>query len=395
MTLSIHIVTGQFPPTAGGLELWTQELAANLAPRLASVTIYVTGDQREIAAPTANYEIVSIGRDRSVWERSIEKASWSEARKENERARLNFLLLRNAISDRVERKKESHHIIVSNFAMTVGQLAMLVADDLALPHVTTIVGTDFSRGFRNLRERISLREVCQSARLIVCKSTEQSNRLSSLTRTPIITIPTSVNVEELLHSPEKKTEVIRLIADSGLSYHKGSDVLINAFLTLLEANLPVTLKIYGKIEEHQKDYWESRLKDVQTRAGQAFSFMNYVSRDEIYTELLHSSIYCSATLGEGSSAARIQALCSGIPIVTTRCGEFAGDVTEVADHIRLARIADSEDYTRQLNSMALDMLAGHVSINHDFVWMWRKRFAPAREWASWVNAFEMATKDSQ
>lgn len=99
--------------------------------------------------------------------------------------------------------------------------------------------------------------------------------------------------------------------------------------------------------------------------------------------------YVSATLGEGSSSARISALCMGLPIVSTNCGELA-DVAQAANHVWLADPGDLDHFHEMLLQACEDLMAARVMVDPTLVSEWRTSFASDREWAAWAQLMEEA-----
>jgi glycosyltransferase involved in cell wall biosynthesis len=376
---TIHFVTLGFPPQQGGLERWAFDFTSMLGESSYRVIVYVCREQPLSGKyPTGPFEIVDIPDLRAVWEAPLEAfppdlLAW-------ERTRLDVVCLRHAIKERYSGQSD---IVISNFGVRVGHSAMLVSNEMQLPHVIIISGTDFSRGFRNPPERAVLAEVCRTATIVVCKSDEQFRSLRQFARPDgAVVIPKSLRAPEQIWDFPSITDRISLFTDTGLSYKKGTSVLLEAFSELHRAGLPVRLEICGKIEQWEGEYWARRMEEMRAAFGSDFAYMGYVDRDSVFDRLYRSHIYCSATLGEGSSAARSAALCVGIPMMTTRCGELAGP--PAAPQIRLVDIADARGFVRSLRQLVEEMAAGKVEVDRGAVMAFRAHFDPARERKAWL-----------
>ena len=105
----------------------------------------------------------------------------------------------------------------------------------------------------------------------------------------------------------------------------------------------------------------------------------------ILQALLSSDLYCSATLCEGSSQARAAALCVGLPVVTTACGEMC-DVAADAPNVTLVPTASREDLYQALWSMVQRLLKGDVVVRATDIAFWREHFSVATEARSWQEA---------
>jgi len=80
--------------------------------------------------------------------------------------------------------------------------------------------------------------------------------------------------------------------------------------------------------------------------------LGYRTVQEIENYLAEADIYCSATLGEGCSQARVRALLTGMPIATTLCGEIA-DLSEMLTGCYTAPCGDLEGYTAAVKAAYL------------------------------------------
>ena len=381
----IHIVTDALPPTKGGLEIWTDEFADYLVDIGHNVIAYRCGDvpNSEFEIST-KYEICNLATLRAEWDRPLLQSNRSTERKNFEIWRLNFLILRGEMRKRLVEYPNVPHLIFSNFAVTVGYLASLVSQDLSLPHLAMFVGTDFSRGFRNSYERGLIREVCLNAYQVVCKSEEQGQALK-VTFAPkkLTVIPTSVDLLDFEHENKSNKSIIRLFSDCGLNYHKGTQVLIQSVLSLISEGLPIHLTICGAEGVSETEYWDDYVNKVKIESAGSIEFLGYITRNEIKKLLLDSSIYCSATLGEGSSAARIRAICCGIPVVTTRCGEFVNEIENDVSHVFLSDPADSEAFKQCIREAIMKIINGKLNIDWNSVRNWQNKFSRSNELLAW------------
>jgi glycosyltransferase involved in cell wall biosynthesis len=368
----------------GGLEQWTYWLAQALRNAAIRSVVYVMGDEpASSVASSAPFEVVHLAPLRTPWEDPLVKSNWPGSRLGFERARLNFICLRNALSDRLS---EGANIVLSNYATGIGLTGSLVSEDLSLDHVVVVAGTDFSRGFRNSRERAVLAEVCSSATLVVGKSVEQIQALrAGVDIRSATVIETGVSVPDPIWRSVGTSDGLRIFSDCGFSHKRGSGVLLEGFRKI-HLDAPSTqLEICGRTEHGQEDYWSRRISGMEEMLGEAVQIRGYLSQQEILDRLYNSHIYASATLGEGSSAARATALCIGIPMVTTACGELA--INPEAQHIRLVRVGDAEAFYRQLSILVQDVHEERVEIRQSQVAEFRARFDVAREWQSWCALF--------
>ena len=107
-----------------------------------------------------------------------------------------------------------------------------------------------------------------------------------------------------------------------------------------------------------------------------------MGQDQILNLMRQADIYCSATLGEGCSNARLQALALGMPMMTTRCGEMT-DLAEGIGHVRLAEPGDLEGYKSGLRRMVAATLDGGIKVRPAVIRKWRARFHASEEIRAW------------
>lgn len=385
----LHFTTHSFSLTLGGLEVWTFRLAKMLSENEFKVIVYVLDEVTDYdhqQGELGGVEIKLIFKDRMIWEEPLENSTWPEPRLILERYRLNFLLLRCSISKEIETYQYAKHILISNFLLGVGFVSSTVAEDLNIPHIACVVGTDFSRGFRNSRERSVIEMVVEKAAGIVTKSGEQAEALKKkFHHQNIKTIHTSLDPRVFEYSWNGfKNRNISLFSDGGYSHKKGTQVLIWAYEQLMAEGFPLTLEICGSTLEGQESYWNDLRKHSLIKIKSGITFLDHLSLPEVWQRMQHSSVYCAPTLGEGCSHARAAALCMGMPIVTTACGEIRDIVTN-EDHVRVVRVGDAEAFLSALRKLCKDLLSSNNSIGNVNVQPWRRHFSPERELEEWLS----------
>jgi glycosyltransferase involved in cell wall biosynthesis len=379
-----HFLTPTCTPSPGGLEASLERITRLLRSASVDCVIHVRSRQAPPGVPGVND--LSVARD--VWDAPIINIA-EPRRLIAERCRLDFLLLRNAIDDSMRQRPHDPHVIVSFFLRQEAFIAQQVAEDLGIPHIATVRGTDFSRGFHAPDSAASITYVVERCNLMVTTNHEQADTFSrSFNRSDIATIHGSIAED---HGPPWKRRAahpaIHLVSDSGLSFKKGTHVLVDSAARVAVAGLPVKLTLAGDVESNESAYWERRICEWQSSRGLEFELAGRMTHSEIGELLSDSDIYCSATLGEGCSLARSRALIKGIPIVSTRCGELA-DVAGDVSHVRLARPGDSESFHILLEKACREMQGDGIYVDADRVQEWRVHFSPAREQRQWLEAVE-------
>ncbi|HYM10672.1 MAG TPA: glycosyltransferase family 4 protein, partial [Bryobacterales bacterium] len=394
--LVLHLVTYLFPPAQGGLEMRMLRLVRSLSQNGVKVIVHICAPPEEYdyggATEVEGIEIRLTAGNRAIWEEPLAGSGWPKSLVAAERRRLDFLSLRSAIAREMTRFPDSKHVITSNFITTIGFLAATAAEDLGLPHIACVVGTDYSRGFRNPAERAVMGMVAAQATCVVTTNGEQERAIRrSFGARNVITIHSAVDAQALPYRWKRaKAGSVALFSDGGYSHKKGTQVLLWSFGKLREESLPVTLTICGNSHAGQQPYWRDLRSDYSARLGTHVKFFDHVALPLVWDLMSASDVYCSATLGEGCSAARVAALCMGMPIVTTRCGEMP-DVAEGAGHVRLAAPGDATAYLAELRRASMDLLEGRLSVDSPRVEAWRAHFAPSRELGDWQALLRQVT----
>jgi glycosyltransferase involved in cell wall biosynthesis len=385
VTITVHVVTSHFPPETGGLERWTCDLAHALAAAGFRPVVYVCEDGAAASFHRgAPFEVVDMGPLRALWEAPLGEGT----RATRERARVAFACLRAEVARRMG---PGPNVVLSNFVTTAGFTAHLAAEALDLPHVAVVAGTDFTRGFRNGDERPTFLEVCRGARWVVGKSEEQLRAIRRrLPRMPCSVIETSVEpTERRWRKPPG--DAVTIFSDGGFSFKKGTGVLMDAFAALRARGVPARLVICGGDRAGEHDYWTARRRAMADDPSLPACFPGFLPRARIVDAICDADLYASATLGEGASAARALALCLGVPMVTTACGELAHDPG--AAHVRLVPVADAAAFHDALHDVAAGLHAGRVTIDEAAVDGFRARFDPGREWTAWASLLRGVAAD--
>jgi glycosyltransferase involved in cell wall biosynthesis len=330
---------------------------------------------------TAGVDVRWFGLNRAMWEEPLVRSGSAKSSLTAERARLDFLALRNDINSEISRHPYARHALASTFVTSEGFLAAAVADDLGLPHVACVVGTDFSRGFREPKGRGVITDVLRRARFVVTFSGEQERALrSQLGLTHLRAIHLSLDDGVFAHrwTGSNSADVV-LFSDVGLSFKKGTVALIRAFAQLGDEGLPLRLLLYGGMYDGEEPYWSS----IDPHGAE---LRGHVDTATLWPVMAASDIYVSPTLGEGCSLARSAALSIGMPVVTTRCGEML-DI-DAASHVLLAPPADYAAFVRVLREACVAMRDDTLTIDAARVQSWREHFTAERECEEWLQVLE-------
>lgn len=383
---TVHIISSFFPPQNGGLQQWTKAFATAVGEAGLRTIVYIC-EHPTVAHlhSSAPFEMVDIAPMVDLWTAPLRASEIEAQALARDRSRTLVACLKAELAKRLSPDPQ---IILSNFITTAGFSAHLVAQELQLPHLAIVAGTDFTRGLRNSGERYLFLEVCASACRVVAKSEEQRRGIRRLLpQSRVEVIETSIDL------PKERWQrsvaaPIRIFSDCGFSFKKGTGVLIDACSALARDGIPTHLDVCGGDQPRESAYWEERRREASEIPGLSTSFPGHVALDDLLQRMLEADIYASATLGEGSSAARARALCIGIPIVTTRCGELVDAAG--GGHIRLVPVADATAFRSALAQLADDLLNGSCASDTDAIGGFRSRFDRKAEWPRWIALLQEA-----
>ncbi|MEI8055021.1 MAG: glycosyltransferase family 4 protein [bacterium] len=386
----IHLVTKYFFPVGGGMERSVARIAKFLSEvRGFKSYIYVT----KVEEPSGESDRIkgTYKLQKALFEpyEEASKAPFShEAVRENNR--LSFLILRNEIEKEIRKTPNDCHIIISFFLSTTGFICQHVSDNLRIPHIACIRGSDFSRDLYSTRE-FGLNEinwVANRASYIMTTSNDQLETLKylfSISDNRISTVYNSIGDEfsEYTWKP-KKRGVIKLICDSGFLHKKGTHVLLKSFEELINKGYPIQLSMIGKIEKDNENYWNYTIASYKERYNGSFFVYGFMKIFDVLKMFLESDVYCSPTLGEGCSSSRLQALFLGIPIVSTECGELKDIVRTYGKNnfIELCNPGDQEGFTVCLERM-IDKLNKLFYVDKQYIDSIKKTFSVANEKLGW------------
>ena len=318
--LFFHFVTPEYYPDCGGLQQSLQRVATSLFDAFpdSQYAIYALETKAE------DYDNVHFVKNfMKKLSRPLSSCSFTDSLKLYKQLR--FISLESLIKEVLNSYSDYEHLIISFYASHTGFYSQMIASRFNLKHISSIRGSDFFVNFLNHTSFASLEFVVEHANHIVTTNNMQRDMLLSLYpkkmpgRLTTIhnalkgSVPPYINKYVI-----EKERNIRLFTDSGFSYKKGTDHIIDAFMRLFRDGEKVELSIAGDIKEEEKDYWDKRIQSVKESCGGFFHQLGY--QDSVLPFMQQADIFISASLSEGCSNSRILALCMGIPIITTDNG---------------------------------------------------------------------------
>jgi glycosyltransferase involved in cell wall biosynthesis len=156
----------------------------------------------------------------------------------------------------------------------------------------------------------------RAAALVACSEGLKTRALRFFPSAQIDVIPNGVDLERFSPAPVTgRSQSLRLVTVGRLSATKRLPILIEAVEQLRKGGCPVTLTVVGggALESQlRRSLNEKDLRGSVTLMGR----QDAESMPQIYRD---HDVFVSATAQEGMSNAMLEAMASGLPIVTTRC----------------------------------------------------------------------------
>ena len=188
----------------------------------------------------------------------------------------------------------------------------------------------------------------KASALVACSEGLKERALLFMPSAPIDVITNGVELERFFPAEtSEKSEVLKLLTVGRLSVTKRIEMLIDVVEILHRTTCKVRLTVVGggqMEQQFRKIVTERELSDVIKITGR----MDSKRMPEKYRQ---NDIFISASMQEGMSNAMLEAMASGLPIVTTRCE----GLTELIDGNGLIVEQDNvEEITKAVKRLADD-----------------------------------------
>jgi glycosyltransferase involved in cell wall biosynthesis len=234
-----------------------------------------------------------------------------------------------------------------------------------LPYIISLRGSDVPGQHARLQLDYKIlaptfRSIWKKASaLVACSEGLKERALLFMPLVRIDVIPNGIELDRFFPAePAEKSEVLRLLTVGRLSVTKRIEMLIDAVEILHRTACKLHLTVVGGGQTEQqfrKIIAERDMRDVIKITGRIDS----KKMPEVYRQ---NDIFISASIQEGMSNAMLEAMASGLPIVTTRCEGLSelidgngliveqDNVKEIAKAIK--RLADNPELYKQMSSAA-------------------------------------------
>jgi len=188
----------------------------------------------------------------------------------------------------------------------------------------------------------------KAAALVAPSEGLKDRALKFLPSVEIDVIPNGVELERFTPAETaKKPQILRLLTVGRLSVTKRVEILIDAVEILHREGCEVRFKIVGGGQMLQK------LKQIVSGKNLAdiIELTGRIDAEEMPQVYRQSDIFISASMQEGMSNAMLEAMASGLPLITTRC---EGVDELIADNGIIVNNANAREITDAARKIADD-----------------------------------------
>jgi glycosyltransferase involved in cell wall biosynthesis len=188
----------------------------------------------------------------------------------------------------------------------------------------------------------------KAAALVAPSEGLKDRALKFLPSVEIDVIPNGVELERFTPAETaKKPQILRLLTVGRLSVTKRVEILIDAVEILHREGCEVRFKIVGGGQMLQK------LKQIVSGKNLAdiIELTGRIDAEEMPQVYRQSDIFISASMQEGMSNAMLEAMASGLPLITTRC---EGVDELIADNGIIVNNANAREITDAARKLADD-----------------------------------------
>ena len=187
-----------------------------------------------------------------------------------------------------------------------------------------------------------------AAALVACSEGLKNRALSFMPSASIDVIPNGVELDRFHPADsDQKADVLRLLTVGRLSVTKRVEMLIDAVDILHKqgCTLRFTVAGGGALEP------QLRAAILARNLGGAVEMTGRTDPDDMPQLYRQNDIFISASMQEGMSNAMLEAMASGLPIITTRC---EGLEELIADNGLIVELANAESIATAIKTLAGD-----------------------------------------
>lgn len=333
--LKILMLNYEFPPIGGGAGqahlCLLKEFAGNSELQIDVLT----------SAPEPGYVVDEFAGNINIYKVGVHKKNLHHWRKIEV---LEWLYKANKFYKRLL-KQNDYDFVHAFFGFPTGWLCYRTANKL--PYIISLRGSDVPGKHARLAIDYKIlgplfKLIWKKAfALVACSEGLKERSLRFLPSATIDVIPNGVNLERFSPAQNKdRRDTFKLLTVGRLSVTKRVEMLIDAVEILHRAGMKISFTIVGGgagKELLRQIISAKKLDAIIKVAGRA----DAEKMPEVYRQ---SDLFISASMQEGMSNAMLEAMASGLPIVTTRCegvDELIKDNGVIVENATAAEIAMS------------------------------------------------------
>ena len=229
-------------------------------------------------------------------------------------------------------KKEHFNVTLAFFGVPCGFLALLLKWEYSVPYAVALRGSDvpgYSRKYTWLYPILSplIGWIWKQAVAVIPNSRGLAELAKkSLPQQEFTVIENGVDTKQFFPDTSKRPadEFILTPGASRVTERKGLDYLIGAVALLVPKYPELRLKIMG--DGNARPKLEALVKEKGLE--EKVTFLGRIPREETAPYYQEASLFVMPSLNEGMSNAMLEALASGLPIVSTPTGGAAELISE-------------------------------------------------------------------
>jgi len=251
-------------------------------------------------------------------------------------------------------KEKKYGLIVAWSSLPAGFISWRLSKKFCTPYIVLLRGADvpfYSKRWRNfdrfLFKRLA-KIIWKNAKAVIANS-EGLKKLALKTapRQKISVIPNGVDLKKFQSLPKKKQKLFTILYVGRLTKRKGINYLIKAFCKL-NKNKDCKLILAG-----DGNFREKLEKQVKKSGHKNFvEFIGILNHDQLIKIYRSSDVFVLPSLNEGMSNTLLEAMASGLPIITTDVG---GTKELFCDNGYVIRKKSSEDIFEALKKLKSDI----------------------------------------
>lgn len=261
-------------------------------------------------------------------------------------------LIKNA-----KKANQPYNLTHSFFTVPCGFLSMLLKFEFKLPYIVSLRGSDvpyYSDRFTFIYKLITplIKFIWKRAGQVISNS-EGLRELAfrSVPRQEIGIIYNGINTDQFRPSVENKTQEKFFITPGATrtTDRKGLNYLIEAIAKLAPKYPQVYLKIVG--DGNARGKLEQMVRDLKLEKN--VEFMGIVPHDKILPYYQEAKLFVFPSLNEGMSNGMLEALASGLPLISTNTGG-ASELVKEGENGFIIKFKDAQDIADKVEKLILD-----------------------------------------